>query len=291
MNKKASAIIRIIISSLLILTFISILLWGIERRGISLTPFYFDRQAKFANADKYKTGDASISADSLKELKIDWVDGEINVLPYDGQTIEIKETSSDSLSESEKLQYYFKNGTLIIQYQKSGFLSFGLRTHNKNLTVSIPSALCGNLNEVSIDTTSSDVRISGIHAESFDMETVSGNVDASDIETSQEFGSDTVSGNLNFSGNFKELDIETVSGDCTISSSSTPEDIQFDGVSGDFILQIPASSQFTLELDTMSGSFQNDFATNQKDDSYVCGNGSAQYDIQTVSGDVTICKS
>lgn len=291
MNKKANAIIRIIISSLLILTFISILLWGIEKKGFLNLPFQFGRQMKFANADKYKTGDAAISADSLKKLEINWIDGEVNLIPYDGQDIEIKETSPDSLSEDEKLQYYYENGTLLIQYQKSGFFSFGTHTNDKKLTVSIPSSLCKEIAEVSVDTTSSDVRISGIHAESFDIETVSGNVYTTDIESLKEFGSETVSGNLNLSGYFRKIDIETVSGDCTALSLSTPENLQFDGVSGDLTLQIPADSQFSLEFDTMSGNFQNDFATNQKDDMYICGDGSSHFEIQTVSGDVTLYKN
>lgn len=290
MNKKANAIIRIIISSLLILIFLSILLWGVERGGFSFSPFHLGNRINYENAGKYKAGDASISADSLNDLEINWLDGEVNILPYDGKTIEIKESSSDSLSENEKLQYYFKNGTLIIQYQKSGFFSFGLRSHNKNLTVSIPTALCEKITEVSVDSTSGDVRVNGLHAETFHFETVSGNVETADIHSSKECDFDTVSGDLNLSGNFEELEIETVSGECSVFSSVTPSELSFDGVSGGLTLQIPETSQFTLDFDTTSGSFQNDFATNQTDDTYVCGNGSAQYDIQTVSGDVVIRK-
>lgn len=286
MKNKTSAVIRIIISSLLILTFFSILLWGIEKGGFSSLPFF--GIGEYTNSDRYKEGNASLIADSLNEIEVNWVDGEVNITPYNGQTIELEETSSGNLSKREQMHYFFENGTLIIQYRRSGFFFINSKAKNKNLSIRIPSSLCENLQNVSVDAASCDINVDGLHSRNFDFDTVSGNVKMNDIHVTKECNLETVSGDYDLSGEFQELDMESVSGNYTVRSSQTPEKINYDGVSGDLSLQIPYSSQFTLELDTVSGNLKNTFAANQEDDTYVCGNGDAKYNLETVSGDITI---
>ncbi|MBO5487882.1 MAG: DUF4097 family beta strand repeat protein [Eubacterium sp.] len=290
MKTKRNALTRIIVFSVLIIVLLSILLLGIRKGSFPIPVLHLGSSGQYENANEYKSGDASLTADRLDQLEINWVDGKVSVSPYEGKTIEIKENASGNLSDREQLHYYFKEGKLIIQYRESGLFSWGGNNKNKNLTVQIPTALCQNLSEVSIDATSCDVDVTGLSGKNFDFDTVSGNIQATDVDCTQKFNLDTVSGEFKFTGKIQELDVDTTSGECNVSSDITPNKIDFDGVSGGLVLQIPASSQFTLDFDSVSGDFNNNFSTVQNGDTYTCGNGSAQYDVESVSGDVEIRK-
>ena len=58
---------------------------------------------------------------------------------YDGETVQFYEKASQDLSEKQQLQYYVKNGKLIIQYQKAQKrFFFNNSTLHKELFVKIP---------------------------------------------------------------------------------------------------------------------------------------------------------
>ena len=56
--------------------------------------------------------------------------------------------------------------------------------------------------------------------------------------------------------------------------------------SGDVMVKLPDDSSFTLELDTVSGTFLSDFALAAKSGEYICGSGSNDFEISTTSGDI-----
>lgn len=286
MNKR-NAICRIIIFSLLIGGLLTLLIFGIQKGSFPLV-FHLGGMEQYANASQYKTGNASLEADALKRLKINWLDGTIQVLPYEGEHIVIEETSSGTLDKKEQLHYYWKQNTLIIQYRENSFFSFGKSSNNKNLTVRIPTKLCGELSELSIDCTSSEVHLNGLHTNILKLDSVSGNFTATDMFVAKDGSLNTVSGNINVSGEIQKMDVDTVSGDCRLTSAISPRELEFDSTSGDIFLQIPESSDFTFEFDSVSGDMNSHFSTIQKEDFYLCGKGTAQYEADTVSGDITI---
>ena len=100
---------------------------------------------------------------------------------------------------------------------------------------------------------------------------------------------DTASGSANLNGQVDSISFDSASGDLTVVSSVTPVKIDMDSASGRADITIPTDSQFTAELDSASGGLNVEgFSGNSKKDSYICGNGSAEYEFSTASGDVTI---
>ena len=294
MDKKTSAIIRLAISLLAAALLTSLLVMGISGRSLfGIGSWNVNFGTKYANADKYSAGNASIPADDLKDIYINWIDGEVNVLPCDGSNIEIEETADSSLSEKEKVHYYYDNGILYIQYEKSetGFIFSFINNHKKNkrLTLRIPQTLCGSLSNFELDTVSSQNNISGLSCSDMDIDNVSGETILTDVEAANELDFDNVSGRIDLQGSFAKLNIDTVSGSCSVDTNVTPSSIKLDTVSGDCRLMLPYSAEFCAEIDGVSGNLNfNGFKVTKNDDEYICGNIKNEFDFDTVSGDVTI---
>ena len=100
---------------------------------------------------------------------------------------------------------------------------------------------------------------------------------------------DTVSGNIKAAGEFTELESDSVSGDITVSSAVPLEKLDCDSTSGNIRLTIPKDSGFTLKADTVSGDISCGLPTvSESKNRRVCGDGSADFETDTVSGDLII---
>ena len=223
---------------------------------------FFSFRSSYPFADKYTAGNTSIAADKLEEIEIDWISGNIQIEPYSGDTIEVEEENSASLSEGDRVHSYYENGILRIQFQKSRRFSFHSITQNKALLLRIPEKFSSTpLNKVEIDNVSADISVDGMQI--------------------KEFSADTVSGDVNVKGAVENFETESVSGNSTLTSTVTPREIDSDTVSGDTTITVPADSQFSIDYDSVSGELNNAFPT--KSD-----NNSGKWRFDTVSGDVTI---
>lgn len=268
-KKKTGAWVRLIISSVILLALVTVLIIGMARGGSGFA-FLSIGGSHYSNADQYKAGDTSITTDQLKGIEINWISGSIQIDTYDGDTIEICETTSQHLPEADQVHSYLDNeGTLRIQYRKSEF--FSLHTiGSKKLEIKIPVTLAGSLNDFSLDSVSADCQISGLSIKDCDIENVSGSITVnSDVST---------------------FDLDTVSGDCQVATHTVPEDVNTDSVSGDFTLLVPANASFTAEQDSVSGGINCSFATSSQDDRILCGEGGNDWNFDSVSGDVYIDK-
>ena len=269
-KKKTGAWIRLIVFSFLALILITILISGIRKGGMGI-PFLSFSSFQYANEEKYTVGDNSITASQLKDIDINWVSGSITLEAYDGDTIEITETSDSDISSDDRVRSCYENGVLTIQFRKSTFLLFGTQASGKNLKIRIPKTLAEGIENLSLDSVSSENSITGLSVKHCDI--------------------DTVSGDLTFDGTLQNLELDTVSGKCLISSQKAPDNIEADSVSGDVTLKIPGDSGFTAEQDGVSSNFNSEFPTSLTDDNYVCGNGgTGKWEFDSVSGDVRIEK-
>ena len=117
---------------------------------------------------------------------------------------------------------------------------------------------------------------------------MSGDADLKNIKAGK-LDINTVSGNLRADGEISELESDSVSGDITVSSAVPPKKLDCDSTSGDIRLTIPKNSGFTLEADTVSGSISCELPiVSESKNRRVCGDGSAEFETDTVSGDVVI---
>ena len=286
---KRNAIARIIIWSL-----VSVLLTSLLVVGISSSPSSFFTGdwssgiigVTYKNSARYNVGGGTVT-DEFHSIKVNWTNGKINIEAYDGEDTVISET--EVAEKENKLRWRVEDGVLKIQQMAAG-MRFGLKqTPKKTLTVKIPSNVAEGLKAVTSDSVSAEVTITGISAsDKIEIDTVSGGANLKNIKT-EKLDIDTVSGNIKAAGEFTELEIDSVSGDVTVSSATPLKKLDCDSTSGNIRLTIPKNSGFTLKADTVSGDISCGLPTvSESKNRRVCGDGSADFETDTVSGDLII---
>lgn len=304
MKNKNSSILKIVLWSAVALILINVMMIGI---GFGSFTFGVN---KYPNASKYTAGEGEIDSDSISEIEINWIEGNVSIEIYDGDTVRFYEESRRELDEKDMLHYYNENGRLIIQYEKprTNIFSFGRYKYDKQLTVQVPEEMT-NLKTLRLDLVSSDSDVTGINVKYLDIENISGNVSLKDIEVSEldietvsgSIDSDntivkkyadveTTSGNAKLSGSVNRINFESISGDLDLLSDICPEEIDTDTISGDINITIPTNEGFTYSYDGLSGDINCEFDITKNDDEAVHGNGKSEFSFDSVSGDVNIIK-
>lgn len=299
---KKGAIIRIICWAIVALTLAGILIAGLTGHFFSFGDFPFSIHSgyHYKNAEDYSVGSGSVPVDDIDSLEIHWIAGSVDLVPSSDKNITF--TESTGLDLEDQLRYLVQGNTLIIQFAESD----NYFDDKKSLEITVPKALAGELRNLNFDCVSADINLCDMNAQDILLDTVSGTATAERI-TCKKLGLDTVSGELratdtsadnlkldavsgsaDVSGTFREIDSDTVSGDIRIASKECPKSIETDAVSGDLTLILPEDSDFTADLDSVSGEIECDFASKTKGSKTICGNGDNSFDLESVSGDVHI---
>jgi len=127
-------------------------------------------------------------------------------------------------------------------------------------------------------------------AESVSVNTVSGGMELTDLSAG-ELSLDTVSGACKLTGQADELTVSTISGDIAASLKANPKEVDMDSVSGALKLELPPTSGFTVEYDSVSGNFTCGFSTEDLGGHRLrCGDGGADIRMNTTSGSMDIQK-
>ena len=286
---KRNAIARIIIWSLVAVLLTSLLVVGISSSPSSFFSGDWSLGAMgvtYKNSALYNVGGGTVT-DEFQSIKVNWTNGKINIEAYDGEDTVISET--EVAEKENKLRWRVEDGVLKIQQMAAG-MRFGLKkTPKKTLTVKIPSNVAEGLKAVTSDSVSAEVTITGISAsDKIEIDTVSGGADLKNIKT-EKLDIDTVSGSIKAAGEFTELESDSVSGGVTVSSATPLKKLDCDSTSGNIRLTIPKNSGFTLKADTVSGDISCGLPTvSESKNRRVCGDGSADFETDTVSGDLII---
>lgn len=266
---------------------------------------------------------------SLREIRIDWVDGPVTVLFHEKDTIEVMERTGKALREDEKLLMELSGGELSIHWNSS-LLNIGLfRDTAKTLEVRLPAKFEHKLEKVRIYTVSGDVTLDTLHAQEIDVETVSGalslrNTEAESFRAGSTSGKilcenvtgtenfrihsvsgaldligikageaklDTTSGEIRLIGEAAAFECVTVSGNAECTLVQWPEKLTAESVTGDLTLQLPESGTgFLASVKTVSGVFSCDFETQKKNKLYLCGEGKAEVKLSTTSGNAALVR-
>ena len=260
-------------------------------------------------------GNETVSTSGLNTIKVNWVAGEVTVIPHDGNDIQIEEYAQRDLKDNERMRVTINGATLNIEFRGKG--SFRGNMPRKNLEVLVPRTLSENLTNLTVNSTSGSINVddfkadsinltsvsatikaSGITANSVDFNTTSGSITASAIRAGKlETGS--VSGGLNLSdifattlnssgtsggavisGEFDKIEVSTVSGGTVIKSATVPEKVNVSSVSGGIELHIPNTDNITVSHSAVSGKFSSEVP--------VAIQSAAAYTFSSVSGNTNI---
>jgi len=258
----------------------------------------------------------AVNETDLHSIRIDWVAGEITVIPHDGNDIQITESAQRVLDNNEQMRISTDGGTLIIRFREQ---SIGLiNMPRKNLEVLVPRELSENLSSLSVSTTSGSIYthdfnaatlnistvsatadVSGIVSNTIDISTTSGAITATSVRAGR-LKASSVSGVVNISeayitaidisttsggaiaeGEFERVDVSTVSGISTIRSRVVPEAMDMSSVSGAMDIYIPINGEITVNHSAVSGRFSSAIPV-------ILQGRAAAYSFSSVSGNTTI---
>lgn len=284
---KSSAIIRIIIWSLVIVILLGLLLAGLGFGEIRGSRFYrYDTSTEALDAlNAPATGTASasdsdsVSADQVDKIAVDWVSGTVTIQPDDVDEISFYEDSS-----KYPMVWKLQNGKLTIRFCQEERFSFNL-TVNKNLTILVPRDFA--LDELELDAASTNLNASDMTIRSVELDIASGacrfqNCDVAELEV------DTASGDVFFEGSLDSLDFDAASASFHGVLTNTPSRIDVDSASGNLELTLPEDTGFSVGLDGLSCDFSSDFATTVRNGRYTYGDGRCRIDMDGMSSDIII---
>ena len=238
-------------------------------------------------ASEYKSGNVEyLSSDysSVSVLDLDWISGEVEIILSNANALSIMETSSQPLTEEEKLHTLIKNGTLYVKFAKSGWHENYMP--EKKLTIAVPSRF--SFDTINSTTVSTDLRVSGQYVRVFNHETVSGEVEINSCNVTG-LTINSVSGDIRAENTVVgKFNGETVSGSLKFAFLTMTNQFKFNSVSGDVILSIPQNSSFTAYFETVSGRFINNYGGTFSNGNLSQNGGNSIISVETVSSNLTI---
>ena len=242
---------------------------------------------KYDNADSYTIGSGRTS-DSIRNLEIDWISGNVDISYGKGDEIIFEETSEDEITDELTMRWLVEDGTLHIKFCKAGRIR--INDLDKTLKLTLPKNL--KLKEAEFETVSADIKASELNVKDVKFETVSGSVEAS-LYGARSIDADSVSGDIDIIApeGPENADIETTSGSVLLNLKKSAGDCEISTVSGKVTLLLPKKGNFTISYDTTSGDFDSDIEMTQKGSKYVVGKGSDRFTVDTTSGDLRIKKA
>ena len=280
---KRNAIVRVIGWSVTLVVLLSLLVGGLvyflpypkqTAEEVDATEFPAELSTDFLN---YGT-----SAGDIREIEIDWVSGEIQIIPTEIDHIKVSEVAARANTEAMLCR---KDGdTLKVSFCKDEFVSLKV-IGTKNLTIQVPKDWA--CQKLEIDAASPKISVQGLTADEVDLDTAGGE-SRFDSCTLGELDADTASGNLYLTGTLENLEYDSASGSVEAELDNVPSEITMDTASGSLSLKLPKGAGFAVNLDTLSGKFRSDFETSQDGSRYLCGDGACKIEMESMSGGVTV---
>lgn len=261
---------------------------------------------KYDYSHKYIIAKDSVNASNIGNININWLHGEVSIYEYDGEDIKFYETSSTAADDELKMHYYIEGENLSIQYCASGTENNKLNNLTKELIIQVPHEY--NIADINVKTLSS-VDVEEISAGKINMNLVSGNADffrvkadtiyvntvggkviSSETKVSS-FCTNSVGGKIDIEGNFDSVKCDSVSGKIMVSSGAEVKKINASSVSGEVVVYLPENiGGFKSENESVSGGVESDFPVIYNKKSMTYGDGSADFNLSTVSGSIKILK-
>lgn len=226
-KKKRIKIIAGVACVLIVLIVISIL--GITEEVLEEK----DYRVEYDDPSSYSAGGADIDAQSINDISVEWINGNVNVAYYDGNTINFSENKT--ADDEYAMRYRIEGTELKIEFCSSGKI---IGNKSKDLTVNIPRDM--NLGGLEISSTNADVTINEVSANNLEVSTVSGNISAS--------------------GKYASIDAESTKGSININCTDAPSKIDANSVGGKITFTLPQDIDgFTVNYETVSGDIISDF--------------------------------
>lgn len=201
---------------------------------------------------------------SLDSVKIDATSAEVTIpaLTADELSLNVTSGAIDAVCDAARIDIDATSGDI-------------------TLTATRPGA------DIDLGGTSGNIHVTADDASAVLLHSTSGTLQA-DIGAVGVLKANSTSGGVALTvGASERVEVGTTSGDVKVSLSA-PKALDIDTTSGSVVVGLPDEPGFTAHLDTTSGAINYDLPLARQGDTYVLGDGSAQVNIDTTSGSISV---
>lgn len=266
----------------------------------------------------------------VERLRIEWVNGPLELRTWDGETIRVAEYASRPLEDNEHMEVQEENGCLWIRWNREKNFRSKMFLQ-KHLVVELPKNTV--LEEVKVNNVTGGSFISGLRGNIMRLKTVSGSMECTNLQgevlrvegvsgslllrgvaarelkvsgtsgkvslegfAAQSLHAETVSGGITALGNGEEMHMNTVSGGIKLQVDQFPKQLKLNTVSGRLEAILPeGETGFTVEYSSVSGGFFTEFPLTgemgKRKGKAVYQQGGAKLRLDTVSGRMELRKN
>ena len=208
-----------------------------------------------------------VNADEVNAVELNWLAGEVSVtVAPDGDTggkILVDEVVEGG--SAPVMVCGTNDGVLAIDYMEGRQGLAGCSANHfghKNLTVQLPASLADRLGVFELEAASGRYDLTGLACEVLELGVASGEVNAAGL-TAERAELSVASGRLHVQGAITEkIGLDQASGDVSFSLPDTaPAEVMGSMASGSLVLELPADTRLSVDMDKTSGSFNNELAS------------------------------
>ncbi len=269
--------------------------------------------------------DVTKAASASPSVEIENLAGSVRVTGWDRKEIKVTGLLGDDI---DGLDFSGSGDSFDIEVEIPSSYGRRHRDIDADLEIWLPAG-----SSVSVETVSASIRVSEVNGQleletvsgevtvdgsptSADVETVSGNIEVSGSQT--RIFAESVSGTIELSGVAERVEAATVSGSIEVGASNIESghfeavsgSVHFTGAlspgarlsaeshSGNVVLNLPADTSASFQIETFSGNINNGFGGGEAERTsryapgkrldFTLGSGDAQVRIETFSGSVTL---
>lgn len=274
----------------------------------------------YPDAETYHAGGGEVSQ-AFSGLEISWMDGEVEIGYYDGDTVVLSETLPAARTGEALLRWRVEGDVLQIRYAAPGLRL--MSAMNKKLTVALPAAM--KLENVSVTTQSAEIAVDHLNAGKASLNSESGGIRGTSAADSlnaytasgsirltlqgenaslySESGAvsaaangvgslsaGTVSGDLQLlSRKLRKASLSSTSGMITVAGATAEESTRIANVSGGVRVMPLKNDGITADLVTISGRIiAGRDLTLKRSGQFLFGDGKSALKIVTTSGDIIV---
>ncbi len=178
--KKPLTVIAIVMGALLL----GAVVMGVLNALVADGAWHFGWESYRYEDSGYEIGGASVPSRAVRHIDLDWLDGDVTVLPCEDKYISLSEKGSGILEEEDLLRWHLSEdgSTLTVKYRKSAWFLSGSEDMRKELILRIPREMLADLQTLSITTRRGNVSLSSIEPKTLAIDTQRGDVTLSYTE-------------------------------------------------------------------------------------------------------------
>ena len=203
----------------------------------------------------YTVGDGTVYADTLTEIDVDWIDGNVEIVVCGDTYPSVSERISGEVPESSRMRFCVSEDgkTLFVKYRAPSYFLGKTENEQKDLTVRIPKRMLESM-------------------QSLRLKTVSGSVSAEAIP-------------------FDKISIETSSGALSLAPDARTEEVLLTTKSGDVTLLFESDPSLSIRYQSGKNDvLLSDFPYEKTEDFYLYGEGKTTVNVTSESGELTVKK-